>query len=164
MKLWGGRFTKEADRAIEAFTASLPFDQRMAAQDIRGSIAHARMLGHTGIVTPEEAATLVRGLEEVAAELTSGARPPVPGEAEDIHSMVEQRLREKIGPLAGKLHTARSRNDQVATDLVADAFQRLVLLRRRQRQQGQAEDQQSHQRTAVHPNPTCGGRAYAVSV
>jgi argininosuccinate lyase len=115
MKLWGGRFTKEADRAIEAFTSSLPFDQRMAAWDIRGSTAHARMLGRCGILRPEEATTIQQGLEAVAADL-AGDRPPAPGEAEDIHSLVEQRLREKIGPLAGKLHTARSRNDQVATD------------------------------------------------
>jgi argininosuccinate lyase len=116
MKLWGGRFSKEADQSIEAFTASLPFDQRMAAWDIRGSVAHAKMLGHVGILTAEEAAKIVAGLEEIAAEIASGARPPGAGEAEDIHSLVEQRLRERIGPLAGKLHTARSRNDQVATD------------------------------------------------
>jgi argininosuccinate lyase len=116
VKLWGGRFSKEADRSIEAFTASLPFDQRLAAWDIRGSIAHARMLGHTGILTAEEAATIVAGLEGIAAEIEDGARPIAAGEAEDIHSLVEQRLRERIGPLAGKLHTARSRNDQVATD------------------------------------------------
>jgi argininosuccinate lyase len=116
MKLWGGRFSKEADRGVEAFTSSLPFDQRMAACDIQGSIAHARMLGHCGILTAEETATIEQGLSEIAAEIAGGARPPAAGEAEDIHSLVEQRLRERIGPVAGKLHTARSRNDQVATD------------------------------------------------
>jgi argininosuccinate lyase len=121
MKLWGGRFSKEADRGIEAFTTSLPFDQRMAEWDIRGSIAHARMLGRCGILTAEEAAQIEQGLQAVAEDLAGEPRgrpprPPAPGEAEDIHSLVEQRLREKIGPLAGKLHTARSRNDQVATD------------------------------------------------
>jgi argininosuccinate lyase len=136
MKLWGGRFTKEADRAIEAFTASLPFDQRMAAQDIRGSIAHARMLGHCGILTAEEAAAIEQGLDQVAEELLGGERPPAPAEAEDIHSLVEQRLRETIGPLAGKLHTARSRNDQVATDtrlyLMEEVREVRALLRRLQ--------------------------------
>lgn len=113
MKLWGGRFDKEPNAAIHAFTHSLPFDQRMADQDVRGSIAHCRMLGRQGILTAEEARAIEAGLQEIRTEL--------PGlgtltDAEDIHSWVEARLREKIGPVAGKLHTARSRNDQVATD------------------------------------------------
>jgi argininosuccinate lyase len=113
MKLWGGRFDKEPDAAMEAFTSSLAFDQRMAEQDIRGSIAHCRMLGHTGIVTGEEAAKIEAGLLRVLEEVQGLER--LTG-AEDIHTWVEGRLREKIGPVAGKLHTARSRNDQVTTD------------------------------------------------
>ncbi|MFN3649485.1 MAG: argininosuccinate lyase [Armatimonadota bacterium] len=113
MKLWGGRFDKEPNAAIAAFTHSLPFDQRMAEQDVRGSIAHCRMLGHTGIIAAEDAAAIEGGLREILAELEAGER--LEG-AEDIHSWVESRLREKLGPVAGKLHTARSRNDQVATD------------------------------------------------
>lgn len=113
MNLWGGRFDKEPNAAIAAFTHSLPFDQRMATQDVRGSIAHCRMLGHTGIITAEEAAQIEAGLQAVLAEVSAGQRLE---NAEDIHSWVESRLREKIGPVAGKLHTARSRNDQVATD------------------------------------------------
>ncbi len=117
MNLWGGRFEKGPDEAIAAFTNSLPFDQRMAEQDIRGSIAHCRMLGHAGIVPADEAAQIQAGLgqvlEDVRAMAAAGER--LTG-AEDIHSWVESRLREKIGPVAGKLHTARSRNDQVATD------------------------------------------------
>src|ERR1041385_8597860 len=106
MKLWGGRFDKEPDAAIEAFTGSLPFDQRMAAQDVRGSIAHCRMLGHTGILPAEEAAQIEAGLQEIREELPGLGR--LEG-AEDLHSWVEGRLREKIGPVSGKLHTARSR-------------------------------------------------------
>jgi len=113
MNLWGGRFDKEPNAAIAAFTHSLPFDQRMAQQDVRGSIAHCRMLGHTGIISAEEAAQIEAGLREIAAELPDAG---VLTGAEDIHSWVESRLREKVGPVSGKLHTARSRNDQVATD------------------------------------------------
>lgn len=113
MNLWGGRFDSEPNAAIAQFTNSLPFDQRMAAQDVRGSIAHCRMLGHTGILAPEEAAQIEAGLREILAEVSDGRR--LEG-AEDVHSWVESRLREKVGPVAGKLHTARSRNDQVTTD------------------------------------------------
>src|SRR5436309_15976954 len=104
MKLWGGRFEKELDAGIGRFTHSLPFDQRMALQDVRGSIAHCRMLGHTGILPAEEAARIEAGLREILEELEPGRL--LEG-AEDIHTWVENRLREKIGPLAGKLHTAR---------------------------------------------------------
>jgi argininosuccinate lyase len=113
MNLWGGRFSSGPDAAMEAFTASLPFDQRMAEQDVRGSIAHCRMLGHTGIITIDEATLIESGLEAILNELPTLGKLE---DAEDIHSWVESRLREKIGPVAGKLHTARSRNDQVATD------------------------------------------------
>jgi argininosuccinate lyase len=113
MNLWGGRFEKGPDEAIAAFTNSLPFDQRMATQDVRGSLAHCRMLGHAGIIPAEDARQIEAGLREILAEVESGER--LTG-AEDIHSWVESRLRAKIGPVAGKLHTARSRNDQVATD------------------------------------------------
>jgi argininosuccinate lyase len=113
MNLWGGRFEKEPNAAIAAFTHSLPFDQRMARQDVRGSIAHCRMLGSTGIISPEDAAAIEAGLAEILAELPGTG---VLTGAEDIHSWVESRLREKIGAAAGRLHTARSRNDQVATD------------------------------------------------
>jgi argininosuccinate lyase len=113
MKLWGGRFEKGPDQAIAEFTHSLPFDQRMAEQDVRGSIAHGRMLGHAGIIPGDEAAQIETGLRQILEDVKTGGR--LEG-AEDIHSWVEGRLRELIGPVAGKLHTARSRNDQVATD------------------------------------------------
>jgi argininosuccinate lyase len=98
---------------MEAFTASLPFDQRMAEQDVRGSIAHCRMLGHAGILSVDEATLIESGLQAILTELSNLGK--LDG-SEDIHSWVEGRLSEKIGPVAGKLHTARSRNDQVATD------------------------------------------------
>ena len=113
MKLWGGRFEHETDAAIAAFTSSLPFDQRLAYCDIRGSIAHARMLGATGIVPADEAGRIEAGLVKIATDVEAGV--PIEG-AEDIHTWVEQRLRDEVGSLAGKLHTARSRNDQVAMD------------------------------------------------
>ena len=113
MKLWGGRFAGEADLSIEAFTSSLAFDQRMAEQDVRGSIAHCQMLGRQGIIAADEAAQIEAGLRVILDEIQAGVE--IAG-AEDIHSWVEGRLREQIGPVAGKLHTARSRNDQVATD------------------------------------------------
>jgi argininosuccinate lyase len=114
--LWSGRFEKPLDRRIRAFTSSLDLDRRIAAHDVRGSIAHARMLGRQKIVSADESAVLVRELEKIAAELASGTFP-WPAGAEDVHSAVEQVLHERAGAVAGKLHTARSRNDQVALDL-----------------------------------------------
>ena len=114
-KLWGGRFDAPTDALIERLNNSLAFDGRLWRQDIAGSIAHAAMLGETGIVTAEESAQLVAGLEELANELEVG-KAFLPPDAEDVHSAVEALLKEKIGSVAGKLHTARSRNDQVATD------------------------------------------------
>jgi argininosuccinate lyase len=114
--LWSGRFEKALDPRIRAFTSSLELDRRIAAHDVRGSIAHTRMLGRQGIVTREESSVLVRELERIAGELVSGAFP-WPADAEDVHSAVEQVLHERVGEVAGKLHTGRSRNDQVALDL-----------------------------------------------
>jgi argininosuccinate lyase len=114
--LWSGRFAKPLDPRIREFTSSLELDKRIAAHDLRGSIAHARMLGRQGIVTKEESATLVRELTAMAADLDAGTFA-WPGDAEDVHSAVEHALRARAGEVAGKLHTARSRNDQVALDL-----------------------------------------------
>ncbi|MCL6598633.1 MAG: argininosuccinate lyase [Alicyclobacillus macrosporangiidus] len=116
MKLWGGRFTEDTNHLVEAYTASISFDQRLAEHDLRGSMAHARMLGATGIIQPEEAAALVAGLEALLADLRAG-KLSWRVEDEDIHMNVERLLHERIGPVAGKLHTARSRNDQVALDM-----------------------------------------------
>lgn len=114
-KLWGGRFEGETDTLIERLNNSLAFDARLWPQDIQASIAHAEMLGATDILTSAESATLVLGLQSLAMELESGAAT-LPPDAEDVHTAVEGLLRERIGSVAGKLHTARSRNDQVATD------------------------------------------------
>jgi len=114
--LWSGRFAKPLDPRIRAFTSSLDLDRRIAAIDVRGSIAHARMLGRQGIVARDEADAIVSGLERIAVEIGGGTFP-WPADAEDVHSAVERVLRERIGEIAGKLHTARSRNDQVALDL-----------------------------------------------
>lgn len=114
--LWSGRFEKPLDPRIRAFTSSLDLDKRIAAIDVKGSIAHARMLGRQGIVPTADAGAIVGGLERIAAEIGSGTFP-WPADAEDVHSAVERVLRERIGDVAGKLHTARSRNDQIALDL-----------------------------------------------
>ena len=116
MKLWGGRFAKATDALVEEFTASIAFDRRLYRQDIQGSIAHARMLVRQGILTPEEGEKIIAGLEEIEKEI-EGSQFTFTAAREDIHMHIEARLQEKIGPVAGKLHTARSRNDQVATDL-----------------------------------------------
>lgn len=114
-RAWGGRFTVAPDQTAAAFTASIMFDNRMAREDVRGSIAHARMLGRQGIISLIEAAELERGLWQILAEVEDGSFA-YSLQDEDIHTAVERRLREFAGPVQGKLHTARSRNDQVATD------------------------------------------------
>ena len=116
MRLWGGRFSKDPDEFIHEFTGSLPVDRRLAEHDIVGSIAHARMLGKCRVISADEARQIEAGLERVRAALLSGEAAFDPA-SEDIHTEIERLLGEQIGPLAGKLHTARSRNDQVALDL-----------------------------------------------
>jgi argininosuccinate lyase len=129
--LWGGRFTGETDPLMERFNASLPFDWRLWDADIAGSIAWAGAIRRAGLLTGEEHAQIVEGLEALRAEI--GADPPAAfaGAAdEDIHSYVERRLTERIGAAAGKLHTGRSRNDQVATDMRLWLRQEAALLDR----------------------------------
>jgi len=113
--MWGGRFRGELDPTVAAFTTSLPFDHRLYRADILGSIAHATMLGRCGIIPPDEAERIVGGLREILSEVDAGILK-IAG-AEDIHTFVESALRTRLGEAAGRLHTARSRNDQVATDL-----------------------------------------------
>ncbi len=115
-KAWGGRFAVTPDRRLEEFNASVSFDVRMIREDIRGSIAHARMLGKQGIISHAEAAQLESGLWQVLDEADSGTFQLGVAD-EDVHTGVERRLRELVGGVAGKLHTGRSRNDQVATDM-----------------------------------------------
>jgi argininosuccinate lyase len=114
-RMWGGRFRGDLDPQIAAFTTSLPFDQRLYRADILGSIAHATMLGRCGIIPATQADEIVQALREILHEVDAGVLP-IQG-AEDIHTFVEAALRTRIGDGAGRLHTARSRNDQVATDL-----------------------------------------------
>jgi len=115
-KPWGGRFEGETHGQVEAFTASIHFDLRLAPHDIAGSIAHARMLGKCGILSKAEVEAIVTGLGEIREEIERGEFRTDPA-LEDIHMHIERRLVEKIGDVGGKLHTARSRNDQVALDL-----------------------------------------------
>ncbi|MEW6545894.1 MAG: argininosuccinate lyase [Bacillota bacterium] len=116
MRLWGGRFQRDPRQEVLAYTSSLPYDRRLARQDVEGSRAHVRMLGARGILSPQEVERLLSGLDMVARELEEGTFPFRP-ELEDIHTCVEARLGELVGEVAGKLHTARSRNDQVALDM-----------------------------------------------
>ena len=116
MKLWGGRFTRETDREVQEFQASLRFDWRLYPYDIRGSQAHVTMLAQQGILTQEEARVLREGLEGIRVDLDQGRLVPT-GDYEDIHSFVEAELIRRVGEVGKKLHTARSRNDQVALDL-----------------------------------------------
>ena len=115
-KAWGGRFSTDTHKQVEAFTASIDFDRRLAPHDIAGSIAHARMLAKCGILTNAEADTMVSGLEEIGEEIARGDFR-FDAALEDIHMHVERRLTDKVGEVGGKLHTGRSRNDQVALDL-----------------------------------------------
>ncbi len=115
-KLWGGRFDQPTNPAVERFTASVHFDQALAQFDLRGSLAHVAMLARTGIVPEGEAQQITEGLNTIAAEIESGQFAFDPA-LEDIHMNIEARLRDLAGPAAGRLHTGRSRNDQVATDL-----------------------------------------------
>ena len=114
-KLWGGRFTRDTDASVEEFTSSISFDQRMYRQDILGSMAHARMLGKCGIITQAETEQILSGLQSILTDIEAG-NFTFEIALEDIHMNIEKRLTERIGPVGGKLHTARSRNDQVALD------------------------------------------------
>ncbi len=115
-KLWSGRFRQSTNRLVEDFSASIDFDWRLFREDIAGSIAHCKMLGQCGILTEEEVEKIVDGLAEIQREIEHGEFE-FDHALEDIHMAIEQRLIEKIGDVGGKLHTARSRNDQIALDL-----------------------------------------------
>jgi argininosuccinate lyase len=116
MRMWGGRFEGVSDERMAEFTRSIDFDHALAVDDIAGSIAHVHGLGRAGLLEPDEVETLVRGLEGLRAEVEAGKLTWDPA-LEDIHMNLEAALRERIGPVAGRLHTGRSRNDQIATDM-----------------------------------------------
>ena len=113
--MWGGRFAERPDAIMEEINASIGFDRRLAAQDIQGSLAHAAMLATVGIISDDDHRAISQGLEEIGGEIERGDFV-FRRDLEDIHMNIEARLREKIGEAAGRLHTARSRNDQIATD------------------------------------------------
>ncbi|PID02239.1 argininosuccinate lyase [Sporosarcina sp. P2] len=135
MKLWGGRFSSKADKIMEKFNSSLPVDYRLFREDIAGSIAHVTMQVHSDLLSPVEGELLVNGLQSILADIESGELQ-IEGNYEDIHSFVEMKLTERVGETGKKLHTARSRNDQVAVDMrqyarnqtsvVIDALQGLI--------------------------------------
>src|SRR5579859_2405725 len=114
--LWAGRYEQGAAESLRKLNDSLPFDKRMYSEDIQGSIAWAKALARASVLTDEEAAQIEDGLARIKTEFDGGTFIYAPGD-EDIHTAVERRLTELIGAVAGKLHTGRSRNDQVATDL-----------------------------------------------
>ncbi|ADI14874.1 argininosuccinate lyase [Truepera radiovictrix DSM 17093] len=114
-RMWGGRFSESTDELVQRFNASVDFDRRLALHDLAGSVAHATMLGETGILTQDEAAQIIAGLKNLKQEVEAGTFE-WRVDLEDVHMNLEHALTERIGPIGGKLHTARSRNDQVATD------------------------------------------------
>ncbi|SEP86032.1 argininosuccinate lyase [Lachnospiraceae bacterium RM5] len=116
MKLWGGRFTKETNELVHNFNASISFDQKFYKQDIRGSIAHVTMLAKQGIISDNEKDSIIKGLNSILTDIENGSLE-FSSSSEDIHSFVEQNLIERIGDAGKKLHTGRSRNDQVALDM-----------------------------------------------
>ena len=116
MRLWGGRFEGTTDERVAEFTRSIDVDRALALDDIAGSIAHVHGLGRAGLLAPDEVETLVRGLEGLRSEVEKGSLAWDPA-LEDVHMNLEVALRDRVGPIAGRLHTGRSRNDQVATDL-----------------------------------------------
>ncbi len=115
-KLWGGRFQKETNKLVEELTASITFDQKLAYEDIQGSLAHVQMLGECGIIPAKDAETIAKGLKIIGKKIEAGEVEYLVAH-EDIHMNIEKLLTDEIGPVAGKLHTGRSRNDQVATDM-----------------------------------------------
>jgi argininosuccinate lyase len=130
MKLWGGRFTKPTNELVDEYTASISFDKKLAAYDIQGSLAHVKMLKKCSIIPAEEADEIAAGLEKVAEKIANG-EAELSAAHEDIHMNVEKLLIEAVGPVGGKLHTARSRNDQVALDMrlyLRDTIKHLVVL------------------------------------
>ena len=126
-KMWGGRFSTGPDEIMEEINASIGFDYRFASQDIRGSKAHVAMLASSGIVSAQDAAAITAGLDQIAGEIEAGSFT-FSRALEDIHMNVESRLADVVGAAAGRLHTARSRNDQVALDFrlwVRDAIDQI---------------------------------------
>jgi argininosuccinate lyase len=153
-KPWTGRFTEPTDAFVEAFGASVGFDQRMYRQDIQGSIAHARMLAHVGVLTAEERDSIIAGLTQIRGEIERGEFEWSIA-LEDVHMNIEKRLTDRIGIAGKKLHTGRSRNDQVATDVrlyLRDEID--VIAQELQRLQGNILDHAAREATTIMPGFT----------
>ncbi|MED1950963.1 argininosuccinate lyase [Brevibacillus centrosporus] len=146
MKLWGGRFRKEENRLMEDFNSSLHVDKRMYFEDISGSIAHVNMLTQCGILTKEEGSKILEGLKAILRDIEN-ASLRIEGNYEDIHSFVESNLTQRVGDTGKKLHTARSRNDQVAVDI------RLYAKRKAQEVVGVIEELQESLQNKANENP-----------
>ena len=136
-RMWGGRFQEDTDALVEAFNASVDVDQQLAMEDLEGSMAHARMLGNVGVLTAEETDQLIAGLEGLMDDVKEG-RIDFLVSLEDVHMNLEARLTERVGAVGGKLHTARSRNDQVATDFRLWLTRQIRVLQRLVRQNREA--------------------------
>ena len=163
MKLWGGRFRKETDTLVNDFNSSIQFDCRMYREDIEGSIAHAAMLADCGIISMEDKEQIIQGLKDILAGIEAG-KIEFTADNEDIHMNVESLLTERIGAAGRRLHTARSRNDQVAVDLrlflrreIDEIVQQILDL-----QQAVLDQAKQHQET-VMPGYTHLQRAQPVS-
>ncbi|MBO6282481.1 MAG: argininosuccinate lyase, partial [Pseudobutyrivibrio sp.] len=115
-QLWGGRFTKSTDQMVYDFNASISFDKKLFEQDVRGSRAHVKMLAAVGVITEGERDEILKGLDSIETDVNAGTLE-ITSEYEDIHSFVEANLIDRIGDAGKKLHTGRSRNDQVALDM-----------------------------------------------
>ena len=127
-KMWAGRFSKEVDETVNAFNSSISFDGRMYKQDIEGSIAHAEMLGRCGIISKDDSQKIQAGLKEILSDIESGALE-LDMTAEDIHMFVEAELTKRYGDVGKRLHTSRSRNDQVALDIRLYLREEIVQIR-----------------------------------
>ncbi|MGI8847791.1 MAG: argininosuccinate lyase [Candidatus Dormibacteria bacterium] len=163
-KVWAGRLGSATSKRVEAYTSSLPYDRRLYVDDIEGSLAHAAMLRSAGLISAADLRALTHGLRQVRAELSHGSFATSPGD-EDIHTAVERRLFEVCGDVAGKLHTARSRNDQVVTDLRLFARRQIdELMVATAGLQSALLDRASDHRTTVLPGYTHTQRAQIVSL
>ena len=170
-QLWGGRFTKETDQLVYNFNASISFDQKFYEQDIRGSRAHVKMLAKQGILTEQDRDDIIRGLESILEDLDNG-KLTISSDSgyEDIHSFVEGTLTERIGEAGKRLHTGRSRNDQVALDmklytrdeidaieaLVKELLEELLAVMEKNTDTFHAWFHPSSEGTANHPGPSYG--------
>ena len=162
-RMWGGRFEEAGDQLVNQFNASISFDQEMAQEDIEGSLAHVKMLKETQILSADDADKIIAGLKKLRERLTSEGLP-FSIDNEDIHMNIEALLTEEIGPVAGKLHTGRSRNDQVATDLHLYVKKRLpIIINELKKLQAELVDKAAENVEAIMPGYTHMQHAQPIS-